>query len=63
MVTSKCNVIACRANGIKQEEEGGVASLRTICNSFCSFVVNILKKKMVEAGEGFQRELWDLVMV
>lgn len=55
-VMNECNVIACRANGIKQEEEeGGVASLHTICNSFCSSAVNILRKKMVKAGEGFER--------
>lgn len=60
---SECNVIACRANGIKQEEEGGVSSLHTICNSFCRSVVNILKKRKVKAGEGFHRELQDLVIV
>lgn len=59
MVMSQCNVTSCRANGIKQEEEGGVASLHTICSSFWSSVVNILKK-MAKAGEGFHRELQDL---
>lgn len=58
---NECNVISHRANGIKQEEDSGVASLHTTCNSFCSSVVNILKK-MVKAGEGFHRELQDVVM-
>lgn len=43
MVMNECNVIAFRANGIKQEEEGVVASLHTICKSFWNPVVNILK--------------------
>lgn len=44
MVVNECNVIACSANGIKQEEESAAASPRTICDSFWSSVVNIFKE-------------------
>lgn len=44
MVMNECNVTACRANGIKQEEEGAVASPHTICKRLWSSVVNIFRE-------------------
>lgn len=44
MVMNECNVIACRANSIKQKEEGAAASPHTIWKCFWRSVVNILKE-------------------
>lgn len=44
MVMNECDVLACKAKGIKQEQEGAVASAHTICKSFWSSVVNIFKE-------------------
>jgi len=65
MVLNQCDVIACRANGIKQEEQGGVASLCTICSIFCTPVVTILKseswgrisQRATRPGHGLEKAL------
>lgn len=41
---NECDVLACKANDIKQEQEGAVTSARTIFKSFWSSVVNIFEK-------------------
>lgn len=64
MVMNESNVIACRVNGIKQEEEGAVASPHTICKSFWSSFVNILKEGSDKWGTILQRAICrDLVRV